>query len=59
MQVHDACDTGSKMCLLLFPGAGGNNIVPLELRVALGFCSFIPLGWNLIGVFLIIVFACP
>ena len=36
-----------------------HNIVPLELRVALGFCSVIPPGWKLIGVFLIIFFACP
>ena len=50
---------GLKMSLRLLPGAGENSIVPLELRVALGSCSFIPPGWILIGVFLIIFFAYP
>ena len=46
VQVQDASVNWLKNVSPLSAGAGGNSIVPLELRVALGFCSFIPPGWR-------------
>ena len=59
VQVHDASVNWLKDVSAAVTGAVWNSIVPLELRAALGFCSFISLRWSFIGVLLVIFFCLP